>query len=69
MVYADNTLDELMNGPIRKKLGIIPANVTWGKYSGEVFSHLSVDFNKPVIGVVDDMLNTKLKVRQQSSIW
>lgn len=24
------SLDELMNGPIREKLGIIPKNVTWG---------------------------------------
>ncbi|KAI4880484.1 hypothetical protein NFI96_016248, partial [Prochilodus magdalenae] len=24
------SLSELMNGPIRKKLGVIPANVTWG---------------------------------------
>lgn len=24
------SLSELMNGPIRKKLGIIPQNVTWG---------------------------------------
>ena len=25
-----DSLSELMNGPIRKKLGIIPSNVTWG---------------------------------------
>ena len=23
-------LDQLMNGPIKQKLGIIPENVTWG---------------------------------------
>ena len=26
----NDDLSELMNGPIRKKLGIIPQNVTWG---------------------------------------
>lgn len=29
-------LSELMNGPIRKKLGIIPENVTWGGQSNLV---------------------------------
>ncbi len=62
MVYANDVLSDLMNGPIRKKLGIIPQNVTWGKSSGEVFAQLSGDFMKPVIDVVDAMLNTKLKV-------
>lgn len=27
---ANDALSDLMNGPIRKKLGIIPQNVTWG---------------------------------------
>ncbi len=62
MVYANDDLVKLMNGPIREKLGIIPDNVTYETQSAEVFSHLSVDFNKPVIDVVDKMLNTKLKV-------
>ena len=61
-VHANDALDELMNGPIRKKLGIIPSSVTWGSQSAEVFSALSEDFNKPVIDVVDEMLNTGLKV-------
>ena len=26
----NDALSELMNGPIRKKLGVIPSNVTWG---------------------------------------
>ena len=29
-VLQNDDLSELMNGPIRKKLGIIPDNVTWG---------------------------------------
>jgi len=28
--FETDPLDELMNGPIREKLGIIPTNVTWG---------------------------------------
>lgn len=32
-LLQDDALSALMNGPIRAKLGIIPANVTWG---GEV---------------------------------
>ncbi|XP_046553746.1 retinoid-inducible serine carboxypeptidase-like [Haliotis rubra] len=31
------TLDQLMNGPVREKLKIIPRNVTWGGQSGMVF--------------------------------
>ncbi|GAA6103379.1 retinoid-inducible serine carboxypeptidase [Tachysurus ichikawai] len=50
------SLDELMNGPIRKKLGIIPNNVTWGGQSGDVFSSMSGDFMKPVIDIVDELL-------------
>ena len=61
-VHANDDLDDLMNGPIRKKLGIIPANVTWGSQSEQVFGSLSEDFNKPVIDVVDEMLDTDLEV-------
>lgn len=49
-------LDTLMNGVIKTKLGIIPANVTWGGQSGDVFSALSGDFMRPVIDVVDGLL-------------
>jgi len=54
---ANDELDDFMNGPIRKKLGNIPANVVWGGQSGEVFSKQSVDFMKPVIDTVDALLN------------
>ncbi|KAG7335190.1 hypothetical protein KOW79_001786 [Hemibagrus wyckioides] len=50
------SLDELMNGPIRQKLGIIPKNVTWGGQSMDVFSSMSGDFMKPVIDIVDELL-------------
>ncbi|KAI0236967.1 Retinoid-inducible serine carboxypeptidase [Lamellibrachia satsuma] len=51
------SLSELMNGPIRKKLAIIPSNVTWGAQSQMVFEKQSGDFMKPVIDTVDRMLN------------
>ncbi len=53
--YGD-PLDDLMNGPIRKKLGIIPANVTWGGQSDAVFSALSGDFMRPLVSEVDALL-------------
>ena len=61
-VHANDSLSDLMNGPIRKKLGVIPSNVTWGSQSQDVFAALAGDFNKPVTDLVDEMLNTDLKV-------
>jgi len=62
-VYNTPNLNTLMNGVIRKKLGIIPKNVTWGAQQGQVFQKQSGDFMKPVINTVDDLIqNTKLKV-------
>lgn len=46
--YHAQSLSQLMNGPIRKKLGIIPSSVTWGGQSSQVFAHLRTDFMKPV---------------------
>ncbi|XP_063963708.1 retinoid-inducible serine carboxypeptidase-like [Lytechinus pictus] len=61
-VYANDALSELMNGPIKKKLGI-PDNVVWGGQSGEVFTQQSEDFMKPVINIVDDLItNSSLRV-------
>ena len=54
--YLGDPLDALMNGPIRAKLGVIPANVTWGGQSDAVFSTLSLDFMKPVWADVDAAL-------------
>lgn len=60
---AEDPLDALMNGPIREKLAIIPANVTWGSQSDAVFVYQEGDFMKPVVDVVDDALeNTTLQV-------
>lgn len=55
-VYLGDPLDALMNGPIRAKLGVIPANVTWGGQSSAVFSALSGDFMRPVVAEVDAAL-------------
>ncbi|XP_066498465.1 retinoid-inducible serine carboxypeptidase isoform X2 [Hoplias malabaricus] len=56
------SLAELMNGPIRKKLGIIPQNVTWGGQAEDVFSSMAGDFMKPVVDIVDDLLSTGVNV-------
>lgn len=61
-LYQDD-LAELMNGKIREKLGIIPDNVQWGGQSDEVFATQSEDFMKPVVDIVDDLIeNTDLEV-------
>ena len=60
-LYTD-PLTELMNGEIRKKLGIIPSNVTWGGQSGDVFAYQSEDFMKPVISDVSKLLKYGLNV-------
>ncbi|XP_060586124.1 retinoid-inducible serine carboxypeptidase-like [Ruditapes philippinarum] len=56
-------LAELMNGKIKQKLGIIPDKVVWGGQSSEVFATQSGDFMKPVVDIVDDLIqNTDLEV-------
>ncbi|KAJ8404247.1 hypothetical protein AAFF_G00340200 [Aldrovandia affinis] len=50
------SLSQLMNGPIRKKLGIIPRNVTWGGQANDVFTSMEGDFMKPVVDIVDQLL-------------
>lgn len=51
-----NSLDSLMNGAIKKKLRIIPENVTWGGQSGNVFTAMQGDFMRPRIDEVDQLL-------------
>ncbi|TXG58392.1 hypothetical protein EZV62_016221 [Acer yangbiense] len=53
---SDVDLDSLMNGPIKKKLQIIPENVTWGGQGDLVFSAMTGDFMKPRIKEVDELL-------------
>eukprot|EP01121_Diplochlamys_sp_Union-15-3_P012629 TRINITY_DN380_c0_g1_i3.p1 TRINITY_DN380_c0_g1~~TRINITY_DN380_c0_g1_i3.p1 ORF type:complete len:365 (-),score=56.13 TRINITY_DN380_c0_g1_i3:339-1433(-) len=57
-----DALDDLMNGPIKKKLGIIPSNVTWGGQAADVFQYLSVDFMQPVIETVNYLLENDILV-------
>ncbi|XP_077411859.1 retinoid-inducible serine carboxypeptidase [Vanacampus margaritifer] len=56
------SLSELMNGPIREKLHIIPDNVTWGGQAEEVFSYMAGDFMRPVVDIVDQLLTTGVNV-------
>lgn len=58
----DESLGQLMNGKIRKKLGIIPRNVTWGGQAEDVFASMSGDFMKPVIDIVDELLDAGVNV-------
>lgn len=58
----ENPLSELMNGPIRKKLGIIPQNVTFGGQSQAVFQHQLGDLPSPVLEEVSKLINYGLKV-------
>ncbi|KAJ6656415.1 hypothetical protein lerEdw1_003703, partial [Lerista edwardsae] len=55
-------LSDLMNGPIRKKLKVIPDDVKWGGQSQEVFSQMSGDFMRNVIDIVDDLLKANVNV-------
>ncbi|KAJ8622827.1 hypothetical protein MRB53_031356 [Persea americana] len=51
-----------MDGVIRKKLKIIPKNVTWGGQSGLVYAGLSNNFMKPRINEVDELLANGVNV-------
>jgi serine carboxypeptidase 1 len=53
---GDDDLDDLMNGAIKKKLKIIPENVTWGGQSKGVFLAMQGDFMRPRIDEVDQLL-------------
>ncbi|KAK4763528.1 hypothetical protein SAY87_012966 [Trapa incisa] len=51
-----NSLIDIMEGPIRKKLGIIPKDVSWGGQSDSVFGNMEAEFMKPRINEVDELL-------------
>jgi len=61
-MIPDSQLAQLLNGPIRKKLGIIPANVTWGGQAGQVFEYMESAFMFPSINSVDTLLKQGLPV-------
>ncbi|XP_037719800.1 retinoid-inducible serine carboxypeptidase [Drosophila subpulchrella] len=55
-------LEDLMRGPVSETLGI-PSNVVWGSQSGTTFDIHRTDFMKPVIHIVNELLEkTPLKV-------
>ncbi|XP_067914722.1 retinoid-inducible serine carboxypeptidase [Heterodontus francisci] len=56
------SLESLMNGPIRKKLKIIPDFVKWGGQSADVFLNMEADFMKPVIDIIDKLLHAGVNV-------
>nr|XP_015211524.1 PREDICTED: retinoid-inducible serine carboxypeptidase isoform X2 [Lepisosteus oculatus] len=56
------TLSQLMNGPIRDKLKIIPSRVTWGGQASDVFVSMEGDFMKPVVDIVDQLLAAGVNV-------
>ncbi|CAD6999263.1 retinoid-inducible serine carboxypeptidase [Ceratitis capitata] len=58
----DQILQDLMRGPVHEALNI-SSKVKWGSYSGVTFSRLGGDFMKPVINIVEELLDkTDLKV-------
>ncbi|CAI0407563.1 unnamed protein product [Linum tenue] len=59
---AQKSTSDFMNGPIRKKLKIIPENVTWGGQGGLVFPAMAGDFMRPRIQEVDDLLAKNVSV-------
>ena len=61
-VYYQNNLKSFMNTVIRKKLGIIPDNVTWGSQATDTFNYQSEDFMKPAIKAVDYLISKGLKI-------
>ncbi|RLM62296.1 serine carboxypeptidase-like 51 isoform X1 [Panicum miliaceum] len=54
--------DGLMNTVIKKKLGIIPKDLSWGEQSGDVFDAMAGDFMKPRIQEVDQLLKLGVNV-------
>ncbi|XP_051014224.1 retinoid-inducible serine carboxypeptidase [Acomys russatus] len=57
-----DALSQLMNGPIRKKLKIIPEDCSWGGQASYVFLSMEEDFMKPVISIVDELLEAGVNV-------
>ncbi|XP_077898409.1 retinoid-inducible serine carboxypeptidase [Ictidomys tridecemlineatus] len=57
-----DALSQLMNGPIRKKLKVIPEDISWGAQSSSVFLNMEGDFMKPVISIVDELLEAGVNV-------
>lgn len=61
-ISHSDPLFKLMNGPIRKKLGIIPDYVTWGGQSDIVLKSQYYDVPSSVISDVSKLIRAGLKV-------
>ncbi|KAK8945575.1 Serine carboxypeptidase-like 51 [Platanthera guangdongensis] len=59
---SNGDIGDLMNGAIKKKLGIIPKNVSWGGQSDLVFNAMKSEFMKPRINEVDELLSLGVNV-------
>ncbi|KAJ4778224.1 Carboxypeptidase [Rhynchospora pubera] len=71
-VSSTGGTDDLMNTVIRRKLRIIPKNISWGGQSDNVFEALKSDFMKPRINEVDELLSLGVNVtvyNGQVSFW
>ncbi|KQJ99393.1 serine carboxypeptidase-like 51 [Brachypodium distachyon] len=62
MAAEEGGLQGLMDTRIKAKLGIIPANFTWGQQDDAVFDALKPDFMKPRIHEVDELLKLGVNV-------
>nr|XP_060619954.1 retinoid-inducible serine carboxypeptidase [Anolis sagrei ordinatus] len=60
--HHKDKLSDLMNGPIRKKLKIIPDHVKWGGQAQNVFMNMAEDFMKHAIDIVDELLEANVNV-------
>ncbi|KOX69411.1 Retinoid-inducible serine carboxypeptidase [Melipona quadrifasciata] len=59
-VFSDASLEKLMNGPVKEALQLSSGH---GAQSNLVFSKLTGDFMKPVVNIVESLLNeTNLKI-------
>jgi serine carboxypeptidase 1 len=61
----EDELDALMNGPIKKKLGI-PASVKWGGQANNVFENLQAAFMQDIISGVDYLISKGYSVNVYS---
>lgn len=64
--FHDDKLTQLMNGQIKNMLRVVPKNITWGAQSDAVFKALAGDFMKPVVNIVESLLNTPLYINVYS---
>lgn len=53
---SDSKLTALMRGQVHEALDL-PKNVVWGSQAGAVFDTLAGDFMKPVVEIVEEVLN------------